>query len=98
MHWISLIGFFIIITIIYQIQADLLKDSETETINTEGTFQVELDIDNTETSVSKNNVDGSTHETTSDVSFENSVTYETDERNSLKNVINNGNNNYGYNY
>ncbi|CAF3015792.1 unnamed protein product [Rotaria sp. Silwood2] len=95
MHWISLIGFLIIINI-YQIQSSLLKDSETEDINKDGTFQMELDIDNTDTSVSKNDIDGSTHETTSDVSLESSVAYETDERNALKYAINSGNNNYGY--
>ncbi|CAF1206283.1 unnamed protein product [Rotaria sordida] len=96
MHWISLISFIIIIINICQVQSALLTDSETENIKEDGTFQVELDIDNTEISVSKNTVDGSAHETSSDIPLETSVTYVTDERNALKSIINNGNNNYGY--
>ncbi|CAF3629210.1 unnamed protein product [Rotaria socialis] len=97
MHWIWLITAFIIISIC-QTRPDLSKSSEIEYIDKDGIFPMESDTMNLETSASKNNVDGSTYETTSDaVSRESLVKFKKDERDVLSyGMVTSSTNNHGH--
>ncbi len=93
MHWISFIGFFIIINIC-QSQSTTFKHFETGNGNKGGTFQVAPSGNHAGMSELKNSADGTVHTTTSNVPSENSMKHEKDGRNIFKYVANSANNNY----
>jgi hypothetical protein len=95
MHWISLIGVFIIVHICLS-QPTTFKNFETENPNKVGTFQMGPGGNNADLSGTKNNADGSGHVNTNSVPLGNSMKHEKDGRNTLKYITNGGNNNYSY--
>jgi hypothetical protein len=89
MHWISLIGFFIIINIC-QAQFKNFYPSK------DSTYQLVSDGNNPHISGSKSDANGSVHVTTSNVPLGNSIKYENTGQNTFKILTNSGNNNYCY--
>ena len=96
MHWISLIGFFIIVNIC-QAQPSIYRNYETGNSNKGGTFQVIPGSNNAVASGPKTGADGSVHTNTNTAPPPgNSMKYEKDGQNTVRFVSNTGNNNYCY--
>jgi len=95
MHWISLIGFFIIVNICRS-QPTTFKPFETGNTNKGGTLQVIPSGNNAAMYESKNHADGSFHVNTNIVPLERSMKSEKEGKNTVKFMTSNGNNNYCY--
>jgi hypothetical protein len=91
MHWISLIGFFIIVSIC-QAQPSIYKSFETGNTNKGGTFQTVPGGQNAVASMPKTDGDGSTHVNTNNAPSGSSK----DGQNRVRLMSNTGNNNYCY--
>jgi len=95
MHWISLIGFFIIVYIC-QAQPTIFENFETRHLNKDGTFEVASDSENAHVSGWENTVDDSVIVSTSNAPLQISIKHEKDIEKKVKVVASSGINNQCY--